>query len=488
MRVLVLKQKAADGRIRVWKLDSRSLIQTFGTSRKANLVSIDQEVSSYEAAFEYRTDGWHFISFDIKNSRPDQKLEHSTILHFPKSTMSFEFIEKDEHLNRSFSQIQTSGSISRQLYLVIKDDRVFESQVTEVGQPFYFFIHGKKHKFNIAATPSWVETTQDGFTIKSKIITVEPLISIHKMPKNEMLDAESRRVLIVTLGITLLFVSLSFLAPKKDSLTTEINMPKTAAHVVVKMDKTKPAPPVEKKTEAVPAKKDMKAVQQKQTDETAGSSAPKGGGSKVAALVKGAVSARISQLIGKVSATEARTANVIVTDNGIKAGEGASGRALAAVGKIEASGHNWKSESTGAGTGVSTAGVGGGKGTKGLGGALGKGKTGSGGVGLIEEESEITGGLDREVIAQYIKTQLGQILYCYERQLSASPDLYGKIAVKFTISGNGQVEAQKINDSTLKNSSVEGCILNKIAKWKFPEPKGGTKVLVTYPFLFKSTN
>ncbi len=107
---------------------------------------------------------------------------------------------------------------------------------------------------------------------------------------------------------------------------------------------------------------------------------------------------------------------------------------------------------------------------------------------MIEDESEIIGGLDREVIAQYIKTQLGQILYCYERQLSASPDLYGKIAVKFTIAGSGQVETQSINDTTLKNHSVGNCILNKVSKWKFPEPRGGTKVLVTYPFLFKSTN
>ena len=92
------------------------------------------------------------------------------------------------------------------------------------------------------------------------------------------------------------------------------------------------------------------------------------------------------------------------------------------------------------------------------------------------------------MIAQYIKTQFGQILYCYERQLSANPDLYGKVAVKFTIAGTGKVETQAINETTLKDKSVEGCILNKIAKWKFPEPKGGTKVLVTYPFLFKSTN
>ena len=109
-------------------------------------------------------------------------------------------------------------------------------------------------------------------------------------------------------------------------------------------------------------------------------------------------------------------------------------------------------------------------------------------MGLLEDEGEITGGLDREVIAQYIKSRLGEILYCYERQLSANPDLYGKVAVKFSIAGTGAVETQRIGDTTLKNATVEGCILQKVAKWKFPTPEGGTKVLVTYPFLFKSTN
>jgi TonB family protein len=83
---------------------------------------------------------------------------------------------------------------------------------------------------------------------------------------------------------------------------------------------------------------------------------------------------------------------------------------------------------------------------------------------------------------------LGQIRYCYERQLSASPDLYGKVAVKFVIGAAGEVTSQQIGSSTLKNAMVEGCILRRVARWKFPNPKGGTSVIVTYPFLFKSLN
>ncbi len=280
----------------------------------------------------------------------------------------------------------------------------------------------------------------------------------------------------MTLSVMALFLFLGILAPKKEAPVAELPI-KTAQNVVVKLDMKK----IEKRKQAA-ANKPVQSAPKPQT-QTASA-----GGSRVNAMLKGAIGERISKLIGKVSATDARTANVLVTTSGQKAGEGASGRALAAIGKVDSSGRNWTGEAVGGGKGVSTGGIGSGKGTAGLGNGLQAGKTGSGGVGLIEEESEVTGGLDREIIAQYIKSQLGQILYCYERQLSANPDLYGKVAVKFTIAGTGQVESQLIGDTTLKSQPVEGCILNKVSKWKFPEPKGGTKVVVTYPFLFKSTN
>jgi outer membrane biosynthesis protein TonB len=107
---------------------------------------------------------------------------------------------------------------------------------------------------------------------------------------------------------------------------------------------------------------------------------------------------------------------------------------------------------------------------------------------VIDEETIVDGGLDPEVIAVYIKSQLGQIRYCYERQLSANPDLYGKVQIKFTIGGDGRVVEQSIGTTTMKNAAVEGCILRRVSGWRFPKPTGGTAVVVTYPFLFKATN
>lgn len=121
-------------------------------------------------------------------------------------------------------------------------------------------------------------------------------------------------------------------------------------------------------------------------------------------------------------------------------------------------------------------------------GTMAHGESGNAHIGLMSDESDVQGGLSREVIAAYIQSQLGPILFCYERQLSANPQLYGKVAVRFSIKGDGYVESSEISETTLKSKSVESCLLSQVNKWKFPKPQGGTKVVVTYPFMFKSVN
>lgn len=479
MSVLNFKQTLNSGTSKAFKIDSKSGMKTFGSSRKAGIVSIDKAAENFEGVFEHRADGWHFISFDVKNKTPDLKIETGLSVQLKNSTFAFSVQETNEHLYAAFTNLNTVGAIEKQVYVVSCNNRILETRIVDKDAGFNYPIHGKPNLFKIPATMDWISKHNYGFEIKSKIVKVNSVEHLSES-KNTSLTSKEKKTVSAALAGCMMLLFMAFLAPKKEVVITEKALPTTAMNVVFKTEKKKKMPPQEMSRKPVVA---QSAPAQK-TKEAGGSA----GGGKVSALLKGSIGVRISQLLGKVSATDARTTNVLVTTAGVKAGDAASGRALAAVGKVESSGRNWNGESAGKGTGVSTAGVGGGNGTKGLGGGLGQGKTGSGGVGLIEEESEVIGGLDREIIAQYIKTQLGQILYCYERQLSANPELYGKVAVKFTISGNGQVETQSINDTTLKSAPVEGCILSKVARWKFPEPRGGTKVLVTYPFLFKSTN
>jgi hypothetical protein len=44
----------------------------------------------------------------------------------------------------------------------------------------------------------------------------------------------------------------------------------------------------------------------------------------------------------------------------------------------------------------------------------------------------------------------------------------------------------RVKDSSLGDPEVEGCITQRMMGWKFPNPRGGVNVKVTYPFLLRS--
>ncbi|MFH1808453.1 MAG: AgmX/PglI C-terminal domain-containing protein [Pseudomonadota bacterium] len=148
----------------------------------------------------------------------------------------------------------------------------------------------------------------------------------------------------------------------------------------------------------------------------------------------------------------------------------------------------------GGGSSTTTFGVGS-IGTRGRGGGSSGYGSGSGGLGgksdrnvaISQGTPVIMGSLDKEIIRRVIKENIAQIRYCYERELARSPGLYGKIMVKFIIAGTGQVSNAQVIESTMKNPEVESCISNKVRGWRFPKPKGGGIVIVSYPFIFKQS-
>jgi TonB family protein len=147
--------------------------------------------------------------------------------------------------------------------------------------------------------------------------------------------------------------------------------------------------------------------------------------------------------------------------------------------------------SRGNGTGGGGTAIGlGGLGTQGN----GRGTGGSGGIDLggrgksvtkiVPGKTTVIGGLDKDVIAKVIRRHQHEIKYCYETELNKNPSLAGKVAVAFTIDPAGAVADASVTETTLNNSTAENCMLSRIRRWKFPEPKGGGVVSVTYPWLF----
>lgn len=142
------------------------------------------------------------------------------------------------------------------------------------------------------------------------------------------------------------------------------------------------------------------------------------------------------------------------------------------------------------GAGANMAG-GGGYGTKGKGGGqAGYGKLSMAGSAgnmpiALGKEALVDGGLDFEAVADVIRRNMGQILFCYEQGLQLDPGLAGRVGVNFVVGANGQVKAANVGNTTLNSKQIEDCVVARLKSWKFPLPTGGVDVKVAYPFLFK---
>lgn len=149
------------------------------------------------------------------------------------------------------------------------------------------------------------------------------------------------------------------------------------------------------------------------------------------------------------------------------------------------------SRGNGGGGGGTALGIGGlgtqgnGRGTGGHGG-IDLGGKGKATTRIIPGKTTVVGGLDKDVIAKIIRQHQNEIKYCYESELNKNPSLAGKVAVAFTIDPTGAVSDASVTETTLGNSTAESCMLSRIRRWKFPEPKGGGVVAVTYPWIFSA--
>jgi TonB family protein len=105
-------------------------------------------------------------------------------------------------------------------------------------------------------------------------------------------------------------------------------------------------------------------------------------------------------------------------------------------------------------------------------------------VRVDSEETQVVQ-MDPALIDAAIRRHLPEIEYCYDRELQSDPSLAGKVVVHFVITGDGHVGAAEIEQSTLGNAAVDGCVLTRVKAIVFAQPPGRGMVSVHYPFLFK---
>jgi hypothetical protein len=97
-------------------------------------------------------------------------------------------------------------------------------------------------------------------------------------------------------------------------------------------------------------------------------------------------------------------------------------------------------------------------------------------------KGEGLGCLDKELIRKVIKANLAGVRACYQHELTRTPALEGKVSVKFTIGLEGNVPSSSLAHSTVGNTPLEQCVVDRMRVLQFPRSRG--VAVVTYPFIF----
>ncbi|MEK6705957.1 MAG: AgmX/PglI C-terminal domain-containing protein [Bdellovibrionota bacterium] len=94
-------------------------------------------------------------------------------------------------------------------------------------------------------------------------------------------------------------------------------------------------------------------------------------------------------------------------------------------------------------------------------------------------------GLTKDEVGQTIHRHLKEIRYCYEAAILRNPATEGRLIINFIISGSGGIRSSQVKTSTVSDTGLDNCIIQRLTAWRFPQTKGGIDVAVSYPFIFK---
>lgn len=484
-----------------FRVRSKYDVITIGSSKNARIRVRNSKVDDIHASIENKDGVWKIIDLASESGTwigKDQVLEseiHGKVrLSFGDDTLTIEAIEiKPYNLFHEENKITATSSgtkskiVEKQQLVFLRNGQVLSSKLVDRNEKINFIFNRKNHVFAPATGKDWVEDQLGDIQIKRRLVQAEVLEN--ERPKNILgyFPKDMVEPMGISLAVTAFVFLSAWLMPKimpsdpgaldKNKYTRMIIDPE----IVLKQQKAEEKRQAEVKKPVEPKKP---VEQTKPPERTKAVAMPKTEEAKQ--VVTQIRDSGISKQIAEVALKGINTNALLENANGAGVGNSRN-RSFASEGVAVRGATLSKNAGAFNVSAVSTSGVAGGNAVSGKLGGLTAGGVGGGGlVDAIEEETEISGGLDPNIISQVVRNNIGRVRYCYERQLAAEPALYGKIKIAWTITAAGTVSTQKIDQTTMNNSMVEGCILRQISKWTFPRPDGGGDVLVAYPFFFKA--
>jgi TonB family protein len=97
----------------------------------------------------------------------------------------------------------------------------------------------------------------------------------------------------------------------------------------------------------------------------------------------------------------------------------------------------------------------------------------------LTEEQEV----EREDLAQFVRSQADSLRACYVEQLAKSPNLRGTVVVLFNVSPAGTATDVTVESDSFPSNEVAMCITHVVRQWVFPF-RPSEPLPVAYPFVF----
>jgi hypothetical protein len=87
-----------------------------------------------------------------------------------------------------------------------------------------------------------------------------------------------------------------------------------------------------------------------------------------------------------------------------------------------------------------------------------------------------------KMVKTAMKRNMGQIKYCYESALRATPNLAGRWTFDFTIGTDGTTQNISVKGETMRDAGFEACLAGRVRNWAFQPIDKPQPVTFSLPF------
>ncbi|MCB0348390.1 MAG: hypothetical protein KDD37_06115, partial [Bdellovibrionales bacterium] len=205
LRRPLLIQQEVGGKIVKTKLVKQSKKPfVIGSSRKADIRLLNEDVVGVHSALEYRHPHWYVIHMDPTVEKPEVKIDKDSEFKIAGQTIKI-FLGAEPKKTYNDHNVEAKQFNAHHI-MVCAGNEVLSTQYLPMTQPYALNVGSEIKVLPAPTSGAWVETKFDRFTIKQRL-TFKPLaLQAPPVSLNLALEPETRNGLIVAIGLAMLLL------------------------------------------------------------------------------------------------------------------------------------------------------------------------------------------------------------------------------------------------------------------------------------------